>query len=163
MATFDIKKIKRDGCELTFDYRKKKDSHLSTHTSKFCEMARKEFYDAFDPLAIGFCHGLKLAFVDLAVWMRFVPERVCCYRLRLHHSGDDLEGYAQVTALLPGVYAGRGKDCGILGRRYVASLDETARGGTTVPCGAAGAGQLVRRSCNSARDRRCRRHVGRAA
>lgn len=76
MATFDIKKIKRDGSELTFDYRKKKDSHLSTHTSKFCEMARKEFYDAFDPLAIGFCQGLKLAFVDRAVLARFVPVGV---------------------------------------------------------------------------------------
>ena len=45
MAQFEIKKIKRDGTELTFDYRKKKDSHLSAHTSKFCEMARREFYD----------------------------------------------------------------------------------------------------------------------
>jgi len=76
MTTFDIKKIKRDGCELTFDYWKKKDSHLSTHTSKFCEMARKELYDAFDPLAIGFCQGLKLAFVDRAVLARFVPVGV---------------------------------------------------------------------------------------
>lgn len=76
MATFDIKKIKRDGCELTFDYRKKKDSHLSTHTSKFCEMARKEFYDAFDHLATGFRQGLKLVFVDRAVLMRFVPVGV---------------------------------------------------------------------------------------
>ena len=76
MATFDIKKIKRDGCELTFDYRKKKDGHLSTHTSKFCEMARKEFYDAFDHLATGFCQGLKLVFVDRAVLMRFVPVGV---------------------------------------------------------------------------------------
>ena len=76
MAQFEIKKIKRDGSFLTLDYQKKKDGHLSTHTSKFCEMARKEFYDAFDHLATGFCQGLKLVFVDRAVLMRFVPVGV---------------------------------------------------------------------------------------
>ena len=98
MATFDIKKIKRDGCELTFDYRKKKDSHLSTHTSKFCEMARKEFYDAFDPLAIGFCQGLKLAFVDRAVLMRFVPVGVT------YGEDKDLKEFAVIVCdyIIPG-------------------------------------------------------------
>ena len=57
MATFDIRKIKRDGSFLTFDYRKKKDSYVSTHTSKFCEMAQKELYETFDALAVGFCNG----------------------------------------------------------------------------------------------------------
>ena len=76
MAQFEIKKIKRDGSFLTLDYQKKKDSHLSTHTSKFCEMARKEFYDTFNALATGFCQGLKLVFVDRAVLMRFVPVAV---------------------------------------------------------------------------------------
>lgn len=98
MATFDIKKIKRDGCELTFDYRKKKDSHLSTHTSKFCEMARKEFYDAFDPLAIGFCQGLKLAFVDRAVLARFVPVGVT------YGEDKDLKEFAVIVCdyIIPG-------------------------------------------------------------
>ena len=73
MAQFEIKKIKRDGSFLTLDYQKKKDSHLSAHTSKFCEMARKEFYDTFNALATGFCQGLKLVFVDREVLMRFVP------------------------------------------------------------------------------------------
>lgn len=98
MATFDIKKIKRDGCELTFDYRKKKDSHLSTHTSKFCEMARKEFYDAFDPLAIGFCQGLKLAFVDRVVLARFVPVGVT------YGEDKDLKEFAVIVCdyIIPG-------------------------------------------------------------
>ena len=98
MATFDIKKIKRDGSELTFDYQKKKDSHLSTHTSKFCEMARKEFYDAFDPLAIGFCQGLKLAFVDRAVLARFVPVGVT------YGEDKDLKEFAVIVCdyIIPG-------------------------------------------------------------
>ena len=98
MATFDIKKIKRDGSELTFDYQKKKDSHLSTHTSKFCEMARKEFYDAFDHLAIGFCQGLKLAFVDRAVLARFVPVGVT------YGEDKDLKEFAVIVCdyIIPG-------------------------------------------------------------
>ena len=76
MAQFDIRKIKRDGYALTFDYRKKKDSYVSTHTSKFCEMARKEFYDAFDFLVIGFCRGLKLVFIEREVLTRFRPVGV---------------------------------------------------------------------------------------
>lgn len=63
MAQFDIRKIKRDGYALTFDYRKKKDSYVSTHTSKFCEMAQKELYEAFDALADGFCNGLDFALI----------------------------------------------------------------------------------------------------
>ena len=63
MAQFDIKKIKRDGYALMFDYRKKKDSYVSTHTSKFCEMAQKELYEAFDALADGFCNGLDFALI----------------------------------------------------------------------------------------------------
>ena len=63
MAQFDIKKIKRDGSFLTFDYRKKKDSYVSTHTSKFCEMAQKELYETFDALADGFCNGLDFALI----------------------------------------------------------------------------------------------------
>lgn len=63
MAQFDIRKIKRDGYALTFDYRKKKDSYVSTHTSKFCEMAQKELYETFDALADGFCNGLDFALI----------------------------------------------------------------------------------------------------
>ena len=63
MAQFDIRKIKRDGSFLTFDYRKKKDSYVSTHTSKFCEMAQKELYETFDALAVGFCNGLDFALI----------------------------------------------------------------------------------------------------
>ena len=98
MAQFEIKKIKRDGCELTFDYRKKKDSHLSTHISKFCEMARKEFYDAFDHLAIGFCQGLKLTFVDRAVLARFVPVGVT------YGEDKDLKEFAVIVCdyIIPG-------------------------------------------------------------
>lgn len=73
MAQFYIKKIKRDGFDLAFDYTKLKDTHLSTHTSKFCEMARPEFYDAFGRLFHGFCLGLKLVFVEEEVLSRFRP------------------------------------------------------------------------------------------
>lgn len=98
MAQFDIKKIKRDGSELTFDYRKKKDSHLSTHISKFCEMARKEFYDAFNRLSIGFCQGLKFVFVDRAVLMRFVPVGVT------YGEDKDLREFAVIVCdyIIPG-------------------------------------------------------------
>ena len=98
MAQFEIKKIKRDGSFLTLDYQKKKDSHLSTHTSKFCEMARKEFYDTFNALATGFCQGLKLVFVDRAVLMRFVPVGVT-------YGGDkDLNEFAIIVCdyIVPG-------------------------------------------------------------
>lgn len=98
MAQFEIKKIKRDGSFLTLDYQKKKDSHLSTHTSKFCEMARKEFYDTFDALAGGFCQGLKLVFVDRAVLARFVPVGVT-------YGGDkDLNEFAIIVCdyIVPG-------------------------------------------------------------
>lgn len=76
MAQFYIRKIKRDGFALAFDYTKLKDKQLSTHTSKFCEMARKEFYDAFDFLVIGFCRGLKLVFIEREVLTRFRPVGV---------------------------------------------------------------------------------------
>lgn len=76
MAQFYIRKIKRDGFDLAFDYTKLKDKQLSTHTSKFCEMARKEFYDAFDFLVIGFCRGLKLVFIEREVLTRFRPVGV---------------------------------------------------------------------------------------
>ena len=98
MAQFEIKKIKRDGSFLTLDYQKKKDSHLSTQTSKFCEMARKEFYDTFNALATGFCQGLKLVFVDRAVLMRFVPVGVT-------YGGDkDLNEFAIIVCdyIVPG-------------------------------------------------------------
>lgn len=98
MAQFEIKKIKRDGSFLTLDYQKKKDSHLSTHTSKFCEMARKEFYDTFNALSTGFCQGLKLVFVDRAVLMRFVPVGVT-------YGGDkDLNEFAIIVCdyIVPG-------------------------------------------------------------
>lgn len=98
MAQFDIRKIKRDGYALTFDYRKKKDSYVSTHTSKFCEMAQKELYETFDALAVGFCQGLKLVFVDRAVLIRFVPVGVAY--------GDDkvLEKFAVIVCdyIIPG-------------------------------------------------------------
>ena len=98
MPQFEIKKIKRDGSELTFDYRKKKDSHLSAHTSKFCEMARREFYDAFNALATGFCQGLKLVFVDQAVTMRFVPVGVT------YGEDKDLNEFAAIVCdyIIPG-------------------------------------------------------------
>ena len=98
MAQFEIKKIKRDGSFLTLDYRKKKDSHLSTHTSKFCEMARKEFYDTFNALATGFCQGLKLVFVDRAVTMRFVPVGVT------YGEDKDLNEFAVIVCdyIIPG-------------------------------------------------------------
>ena len=98
MAQFEIKKIKRDGTDLTFDYRKKKDSHLSAHTSKFCEMARKEFYDTFNALATGFCQGLKLVFVDRAVTMRFVPVGVT------YGEDKDLNEFAVIVCdyIIPG-------------------------------------------------------------
>ena len=101
MPQFEIKKIKRDGSELTFDYRKKKDSHLSAHTSKFCEMARKEFYDAFDALTRGFCLGLKLVFVDRAVLMRFVPVGVT------YGEDKDLNEFAIIVCdyIIPGISA----------------------------------------------------------
>ena len=101
MAQFEIKKIKRDGTELTFDYRKKKDSHLSAHTSKFCEMARREFYDVFNALATGFCHGLKLVFVDRAVTMRFVPVGVT------YGEDKDLNEFAIIVCdyIIPGISA----------------------------------------------------------
>ena len=98
MAQFEIKKIKRDGSFLTLEYQNKKDSHLSTHTSKFCEMARKEFYDTFNALATGFCQGLKLVFVDRAVLMRFVPVGVT-------YGGDkDLNEFAIIVCdyIVPG-------------------------------------------------------------
>ena len=98
MAQFDIRKIKRDGSFLTFDYRKKKDSYVSTHTSKFCEMARKEFYDAFNRLSIGFCQGLKFVFVDRAVLMRFVPVGVT------YGEDKDLREFAVIVCdyIIPG-------------------------------------------------------------
>ena len=74
MTQFDIKKIKRDDPSLIIDYMKTEDGHLSTHTSKFNEMARQEFYNAFDALALGFCHGLRLEFSGREKFIgRFYP------------------------------------------------------------------------------------------
>lgn len=68
-----IRKIKRDGAKLFFDYIKVEDKKKSEHTAKFMEDARPEFKEAFDKLAASICSVME---IDRSMARRVYPFAV---------------------------------------------------------------------------------------
>ena len=68
-----IRKIKRDGAKLFFDYTKVEDKKRSEHTAKFTEEARPEFKAAFDKLAASICSVME---IDRSMSRRVYPSAV---------------------------------------------------------------------------------------